>query len=223
MSRRSLDKTKKDRRPFIYFLACHLLPVVYRVIFGMKVKGLENIPADGPLIIAANHVTASDAVFIGCVTPRFIHCMGKASLFKNKLGGAFLKYVGAFPVERGSGGEDALQEAYDLLEAGRVVGIFPEGTRSHTGELLRPKTGVAVIASKTKAPVLPVSITSCDGGIPRFRGRMMLNFGKPIPIEELDIEEERSVYYRRGAKYIMSKISELREESLEIMRSEVKK
>ena len=210
---------KKERRPFIYYLASVLLPTYYRLVYGLKVEGKENIPLEGPVILASSHVTARDPLFLGCSSKRPIHYMAKASLFKNRFLSAIIRHAGAFPVERGTGGTDALQEAYDLLEKDRIVGVFIEGTRSKTGELLNPKTGVSLLAFKTHATVVPVSIIGQGGKCPKaFGGKMRIMIGKPIPFEELNIPEESSMHFRRGAKLIMGHIKELRDKAIEEMK-----
>lgn len=208
---------KKERRPLIYYLAGFILPAYYRLVFGLKIKGKENIPAEGPVILASSHVSGRDPVFLGCSSKRQIHYMAKASLFENKLLAKIIRYAGAFPVERGTGGADALQEAYDLLENQRVVGVFIEGTRSKTGELLNPKTGISLLAYKTHAPVVPISIIGKGGTCPKAFSKMRIQVGAPIPFEELGIQEEGSMYFRRAAKLIMGKIRDLREEAIREM------
>ena len=210
---------KKERRPFIYYLGSLILPLYYKIVFGLKIEGRENIPAEGPVILASSHVSARDPIFLGCSTKRPIHFMAKASLFKNKFVSALIRYAGAFPVERGTGGSDALQAAYDLLESDRVVGVFIEGTRSKDGELLGPKTGVSLLAYRTHAPVVPVSIIAQGGKCPKaFGGKMRIIIGKPIPFEELNIPEESSMHFRRGAKLIMGHIKDLRDRAIEEMK-----
>ena len=208
---------KKERRPFLYYLAGFVVPVYYRLVFGMKIAGKENIPSHGPVILASNHVTARDPVFLGCACKRQIHYMAKASLFQNKLLAFIIRYAGAFPVERGTGGAEALQEAYELLENQRVIGVFIEGTRSKTGELLNPKTGVSLLAYRTHAPVVPVSIIGKGGKCPKAFGKMRIVIGKPLAFEELGMTEESGLQFRKAAKLIMGKIRELRERAIQEM------
>ena len=121
--------------------------------------------------------------------------------------------LGAFPVKRGAGGTDALEEAYALLEENGVVGVFIEGHRSKDGWLLKPKTGAALLAYKTKAPVVPVCITAGDGLCPGPFKRTLIRFGKPLSPEELNIQNDSSVQLRRASRTIMARIVDLREES----------
>ncbi|MEG1427312.1 MAG: lysophospholipid acyltransferase family protein [Oscillospiraceae bacterium] len=209
------------RKALLYKIAGFILPAFYRWVYKCEIRGMENIPPSGRVILASSHVDARDPLFLGAGCTRQIHFMAKDSLFKNKFIGAILRYAGAFPVERGTGDTDALSEAYKLLEEERVLGVFLEGTRSKDGNLLRPKTGVSLLAYKTKAVVVPVSIIAAGGTCPmRFKQKMMVNIGKPISFEELNIPEESSMYFRRAAKFIMERISVLRAEAISLMEEE---
>jgi 1-acyl-sn-glycerol-3-phosphate acyltransferase len=211
-------EVKEDKVPFLYRVGYVILPKLYGWLYGLKFIGAENIPEKGAFILASSHVTAHDPLFLGCAKLRSMHFMAKVELFKNKLLSWIITYAGAFPVERGTGGGDALQYAYDLLNNGRMVTVFIEGTRSKDGQLGKPKTGISLLAYKTKVPVIPCAIVGEDGGLPRKHGKMRVVFGKPIPFEELGIEAEGSMYFRRGAKKIMGEITALRETAIEDMK-----
>ncbi len=200
--------------PFLYRFGAVVLPWYFKRKYKLQVNGLENVPFDGKLIIACNHVTTSDPILLGIACRRQVSFIAKEELFKNKFVSFILKKLGAFPVLRGTGDEDALFHAYEVLGNGKALGIFLEGTRSKDGALLRPKTGVSAIAYKTKSMVLPVSITSKDGKVPKKGVPVMVNIGRAMSFEELGMEEPKSHSYRKASKYIMSKIIELREESL---------
>ena len=121
--------------------------------------------------------------------------------------------LGAFPVKRGTGGSDALEDAYALLKQNAVVGVFIEGHRSKDGLLRKPKTGAALLAYETKAPVVPVCITAGDGKQPGMFKRTLIRFGKPISAGELDIQDDSSLQLRRASRTIMAQIAQLREEA----------
>ena len=121
--------------------------------------------------------------------------------------------LGAFPVKRGTGGSDALEDAYALLKQNAVVGVFIEGQRSKDGLLRKPKTGAALLAYETKAPVVPVCITAGDGKQPGMFKRTLIRFGKPISAGELDIQDDSSLQLRRASRTIMAQIAQLREEA----------
>ena len=210
-----MAKKNREKRAWLIDALYYIVPFCFKAILGQKVKGAENIPAEGGCIIASNHVTALDPTYIGGQTLRSLRYMAKDTIFKNKLFAKFLYWIGAFPVVRGSGGMEALDTAEKFItEEGKAVCIFIEGTRSKDGQLLRPKMGVAYLANKTKVPVVPVAIVGKGGKVPKAFGKMMVNIGKPIPYEELELDGDTGMHYRRASRIIMGKITELRDEAL---------
>lgn len=147
-------------------------------MFFVSVKGKENIP-NGPVIIAANHTSILDAPMILLVTSRMIRTMGKAELFQNKLLGAVLRAAGAFPVHRGTNDITAIKTALRTLKDGGVFAIFPTGTRVKSGEKAEAKSGVALIAAKSGAPIIPVAI--CNGY--KAFHKVTIRIGEPMYIK----------------------------------------
>lgn len=207
-------ESKSKRKMVLYAIGQFLLRLFYYPVFRMRVRGRENLPRGGPVLLCSNHAAKRDPVILGVAQRRQVFYMAKEELFQNRFLGGLLRRLGAFPVLRGSGGTDALQEAYDLLDGNAVVGVFIEGTRSKTGELGRPKTGAALLAYRTKAPVVPVSITGEGGKPPRAFQRTIVSFGRPIPAAELDIPDDSSMQLRKASRKIMGEIAALRTESL---------
>ena len=206
------DRTPK-RKTAIYLVGQIVLWWYFHLVFRMKVIGAENMPKDGPVLLCSNHLAKRDPVLLGLCQKRQVFYMAKEELFKNKFLGGLFRGLGAFPVKRGTGGGDALEDAYALLKQNGVVGVFIEGHRSKDGRLLKPKTGAALLAYETKAPVVPVCITAGDGKQPGMFKTTMIRFGKPISAEELDIKDDSSMQLRRASRLIMSRIADLREES----------
>ena len=205
---------KAKRKTWLYLVGQIILWWYFHLVFRMKVVGAENVPEEGPVLLCSNHLAKRDPVLLGLTQKRQVFYMAKEELFRNKFLGALFRKLGAFPVKRGTGGEDALENAYELLGENAVVGVFIEGHRSKTGELLKPKTGAALLAYKTQAPVVPVCITAGDGKIPGMFKRTLIRFGKPIPAQELGLTEGTSMHLRRASRIIMGEIAKLREESL---------
>ncbi len=168
--------------PF-YKVALKIVRFVANLLFRIKVKGIENIPDDKGFIMAANHTSMTDPVFIGINCKRQIYFMGKAELFKfPPLAWLFTK-LGVFAVNRGKGDMTAINNAENLLEEGKILGIFPEGTRYLTGAPRKAKSGIAYIVMDTKSDILPVSIYR-DGKLKIF-GKTTVRYGKPISYESL--------------------------------------
>ena len=133
-----------------------------RVLFKVRVEGLENVPESGGVILASNHLSVSDSFFLPLVLKRRVTFVAKAEYFEQKRTAWFFKLMGQIPVKRGGGtaAARALDSARDVIEAGGVFGIYPEGTRTRTGRLHRGHTGVARLALQCNAPMVPIIFTS---------------------------------------------------------------
>ncbi|MGH2710744.1 MAG: lysophospholipid acyltransferase family protein [Actinomycetota bacterium] len=160
-------------------------------IYHCKVKGVENIPATGGAILAANHLSFVDSLFMPLMAPRDVVFLGKADYFDSWRTRWFFKAAGVIPVRRegGSAGEAAILAGIRALKTGHVAGIYPEGTRSPDERLYRGKTGVARMALEAHVPVIPVGIFGTpeimplDRKMPRFRGKPVIEFGKPLSFD----------------------------------------
>ena len=212
--KRSAKQRPARRKSPLYALGQVILALYYYPVFRLKVVGRENMPKTGPVLLCCNHMVKRDPVTLGVSLWRQVYYMAKEELFRGKFLGGLLRGLGAFPVCRGSGGADALADAYRLLDENAVVGVFIEGTRSKDGLLQKPKTGAALLAYRTKATVVPVCITAEDGKLPRMFKRTIVNFGKPIPAERLNIPDDSSMQLRKASRKIMNEIIGLREETL---------
>ena len=148
---------KKEDKPLYYFLR-NLANVLLRILYRPKKINKENIPQEGPIILAGNHVNAIDPVMVITSTKRLVHYMAKESLFKGIHGWIFKK-VGTIKVHRNKSNPVAVMEAEDILKHGGAVGIFPEGTRNRTNEdLLKFRHGAVSIAKKTNSKIIPFAI-----------------------------------------------------------------
>ncbi len=132
--------------------------LVYKILFSVQVTGLDNIPSTGPVIICTNHTSWWDPPLIGSLIHRKVYAMAKEELFQYFLFGRIIRYMGAFPVKREAADRRAIKEALKVLDEGSALILFPEGTRSKTGEVQKPLPGVGFIALKSKAAVIPVAI-----------------------------------------------------------------
>ena len=170
-----------------YEIAIRVVGLLWRFWFHLEINGRENEPAQGGYILAGNHCSAIDPMII-CqgIRKHHIHFMAKAELFDIPVLKHVIRWLNAFPVSRGTGDTTAIETAMQVIRDGEVLGLFPEGTRSKDGNLLRFKSGLALIAQQTGASVLPVTITYCDPD-KRFRSRVVVNYGTLISCEELGI------------------------------------
>lgn len=173
----------------LYVIGRGLFRALFRVVFRYKVEGAERIPKDGGVLLVANHANVLDPPLLGSAATRPVHFMAKAELFKIPFLSWALPRVRAFPVRRGAADRNAIRMSIEYLRQGEVVGIFPEGTRTLTGELLPPQRGAALIALRAGVPVVPVALigtfqpVKVKWGIPRFN-RFVVRFGEPIDLAE---------------------------------------
>jgi 1-acyl-sn-glycerol-3-phosphate acyltransferase len=173
---------------FYWTLKYILLGPLLRLVYRPRARGLENLPTTGSFILAANHISFVDSLFIPLVCPRDVVYLGKADYFDKARSRWFMKAANVIPVRRegGSAGEAAIMAGIRALKEGYVVGIYPEGTRSPDGRLFRGKTGVARMALEAQVPVVPVAIHGSeeimpiDAKMPRLSGRPTVTFGKPL-------------------------------------------
>jgi glycerol-3-phosphate dehydrogenase (NAD(P)+) len=148
--------------PIVHWVVRAILQPVCLVWFRLRRIGLEHVPADGPVLLAANHRSFSDPFMIGLCLRRPLHFVAKAELFDKRWKAWLLLALGAFPVRRGESDEEAMETARTILERGGAVGIFPEGTRVRPGPLGEPRRGVGRLALETGAPIVPVAIMGTE-------------------------------------------------------------
>ncbi len=226
MSARADGPTRSDPAsrgrltPYISGLAL-LARVITGSIARVRLEGaIEAIPREGPVIVAANHISNADGpVIAGWLTPRLgrrIHWLGKREMFSFPLAGAILGAASVHPVDRGGADVEAFRLAQRILEAGNVLLVFPEGTRSPTGGLQRPREGVALLALRTRTLILPVGIAGTDGVWPRgdrphLGGRIVIRVGQPFTLEEAlgDAIGDRRQIKRLATDAIMERIATL--------------
>ena len=171
----------------LYGLLRIIFTFIYSVIFPTTVKGKENIPKEGAVILAANHLSNWDPPLVGTFIPRHLAYMAKEELFKVPILKNILENV-HFPVKRGASDRAAIKTALQMLEAKECICMFPEGTRSKDGKLHKGAPGVALIAAKSKATVIPVAIQGTFKLRP-FR-KITLIYGKPMTFEAEKVDKE---------------------------------
>jgi len=156
-------------------LAVRTLARVWRA----RVIGAENVPANGPLIVACNHLSYLDPPVLGALCPRRIRYMAKKELFEIPLLGPVIRGLGAYSVDRGGSATAAIKRSLQVLESGGVVGIFPQGRRS-PGGTAPPQTGVALLASLAGVPVVPACVRGTDRAL--ALARIDVAFGPPLEL-----------------------------------------
>lgn len=199
------SEPKENRFP-LYFRP--LVKLIFKVAYGIECHGRENIPEEGGVILAPNHIAYLDPVMVMTCCKRVCHFMAKHDLFDRPVMGPFLVFHNTFPVKRGLGDKAALGHAVSIINKGWVLGIFPEGTRALDFIPKEAKSGVAYLAHKTKAPVVPISIHKERNK--KFRPKIIIRIGKPIEYSEFGFDEQyKSSQMRAASKKIMDEIKAL--------------
>jgi 1-acyl-sn-glycerol-3-phosphate acyltransferase len=191
-----------------YRLFRRAMTLLCRILFGYTLHGGENVPSEGPLIVASNHSQYADPVLVCVAVPRRLQWMAKKQLFVFPFR-KFFEFIGSFPVDREGGGRGAIRAALAFLAEGWVLGIFPEGTHRGAETSREAKTGVVVLSLRSGAPVLPVHVGRLPGPLSRLRGRRLHIFvGEP---KQLDSALRGGPAYRAAADEIMEHIYALPE------------
>jgi 1-acyl-sn-glycerol-3-phosphate acyltransferase len=191
---------------FYWLLKWVLLGPLLRLVFRPRVEGEEHVPEEGPAILASNHLSYADWLFMPLTIPRRVTFVAKAEYFttpgfKGRLQKMFFSGAGQVPIDRSgaSAAEGALSSAKKILGNGELFGIFPEGTRSHDGKLYRGKTGVARLALETGVPVIPVAVLGTDVVAPPGKKfgtftRPAVRFGEPLDFSRYEgLENDRYI------------------------------
>ena len=197
-----------------------------RLIARVRFEGLDRIPRTGAVILAANHISNADPMLIGAfVTPalrrRRIHWLGKRELFAWPIFGWIAAHGGVHPVDRGTADVEAFRLATKILDAGYILMIFPEGTRSPTGTLQEAKDGLATLALRSGAVIVPMAINNTDAvwpkghkwPIPFPRRQIIVRIGQPFSVADLvPAGTERRAAKTLATTAIMGRIAELLDE-----------
>lgn len=189
-----------------YKLFKPILSPIFKFYYNPKVKNAEIIPKEGPIIIVGNHKHLMDQCSVIISTKRIIHYMAKKEYFDGKFAW-FFSSVGCISVNREAHDGVAKNEAIEILKKGGAIGLFPEGTRNKTNnKLLLPfKFGAVSMAKKTNATIIPCAVT----GDYKFRSKnLMIRFGKPIKVENEDLENANNLIYNEIEKLIRENLKE---------------
>lgn len=187
---------------WLYKFGKAVCSLYYKSLYKIEVIGVENVPKDGGVLLCSNHISNNDPPLVGVVCPREISFMAKEELFKMPVMKTVMHGIRAFPVKRGMSDRNALKAGLSLLKEGNVLGLFPEGTRSKTGELGAGLAGAGFFALRSNAAVVPCAII---GPYKRF-SKIKVVFGKPIDFEPIRASKLSA---QEATDIIMKSISEL--------------
>jgi len=215
------DATEGEGKGAYWLLKNVLLGPAIKRTFRPRVEGVEHVPRHGPAIIASNHLSYADWLFMPLAVPRRVTFVAKADYFvgrglKGRFQRGFFKGTGQVPIDRsgGSASEGALIAGRRVLERGELFGIYPEGTRSHDGKLYKGRTGVARLALEAKVPVIPCGVIGTDtvappGKVIASLASPTVRFGEPLDFSRYDGMERDRLILRAVTDEIMYKIMEL--------------
>lgn len=182
--------------------------IIISIVLDVHVVGRQNIPAQGAFIIASNHLSWADVPLIPAFIKRRIVYMAKEEAFQGNLAW-LVRFFGAFPVKRGEADRQSIRAADEQLKAGRILGMFPEGTRSRIGKMGKAHAGLGMIALRSDVPVIPVAIWGTENTFKKFRPHVTITIGEPMllkpkgkKITREDIDEATDQVMRRIASML---------------------
>jgi 1-acyl-sn-glycerol-3-phosphate acyltransferase len=201
----------------LYWIVKATLTPLLRAGYRIHVVGKEHVPRKGAAILAANHRSFLDSIFLPLVVRRRVTFVAKAEYFDNPRTAWFFRGVGQIPIRRegGSASEGALDAAMEVLQAGSVFGIYPEGTRTRDGFLHRGHTGVARLALRSGAPIVPIGmigtdeVQPTDKKMPHLLKRVAIRFGEPLDPGRYGAREHDRLALREFTDEVMYEIAQL--------------
>lgn len=193
-----------------YRFARNLVWYLLKPFYRMEVFGAENVPKDGPVIICSNHISNLDPPIVGGATARDVHFLAKEELFKGKFFRFFFTKLNAVPIKRGMKDRQALRQVLTLLKEGKVIGLFPEGTRSKTGKLGEGLSGIGFFALRSDAIVVPCVII----GPYKVGRKLKIVFGQPVDMTPL---REAKASAKEATEKIMAEIGNLQKKQTQIL------
>ena len=209
------DKLDYERKPSTswYRVIRAFFWLVFHTIWRLKVTGVRNVPQHGAAIIVCNHLSMVDPFVVGFGANRLVSFMAKEELFRVPVVGFLIRKVGAFPVDRARRDPASMRVALSVLKEGGLLGMFPEGTRSTTGEMLELRTGAARLASRTRTPIIPAAVINTDCALPPGKfirlAKIALKFGEPFELTELYDKPKDEEALTRALALMKEKIEQL--------------
>lgn len=196
-----------------YRITRGLFAGLFRTLWPLRVEGRENVPQEGAAVIVCNHLSMIDPFVVGYAANRLVSFMAKQELFGVPFVGFWIRKLGAFPVDRSRRDPASLRTALTLLKNGEILGMFPEGTRSATGEMLELRAGAARLAARTRTPIIPAAVFNTNHALPRGGfirpARIALRFGPPFELTELYGRNDKGEEMERALEMMKERIEAL--------------
>jgi len=202
----------------LHLITKFIAKILCRLIFRTEIKGTANVRNfTGGAILAVNHTSLLDPILASSSYPGPVYFLARKTLFRNKLFGAYIKALHAVPFNRDAADIKTLREIIKILKEGKIVIIFPEGTRSITGELQKPRLGIGLIALRASVPVIPMYIDGAYKALPKGKkflkiSKIKVSIGKPIILDKwFGKERIEKEDYKKVADLIMKNLKKLKE------------
>lgn len=167
---------------WLWMTFCAIVSSIFSLVLNIKLVGKANVPKKGPFIIAANHLCWADIPLMPAYLSLQMVYIAKEQLFAGTFG-RLVRFLGAIPVKRGEADRQLLRASDTLLKQGKVITIFPEGTRSKTQKMIAAHAGVGMIALRAGVPVIPVAICGSENTLKKFRPRVTITYGEPLILQ----------------------------------------
>lgn len=210
MGKRTIRET-----PLLYRVVSAVLRPLVAVIVRPRIDGVVNVPSTGPAILCSNHLSMLDPFVLALNVPRTVFFLAKGEYFVHRWRWLF-ESLGVIPVARGGGaaGESSLTRGQQVLDAGAVLGLYPEGTRSPDGRLYRGKTGAVRLAIRSGAPIVPIAVIGSHEVMPPHarwprRGPVTVRFGTPVDLAHLHGRDHDPQVLRAATDALMARIADL--------------
>jgi 1-acyl-sn-glycerol-3-phosphate acyltransferase len=187
--------------------------ILFHTLWPLKIQGVKNVPKKGSAVIVCNHLSMIDPFVVGFAANRMVNFMAKEELFRTPVVGFLIRKVGAFPVDRARRDPASMRIALSVLKENELLGMFPEGTRSTSGEMLELRAGAARLASRTRTPIIPAAVINTDKGLPPGKflrpARIGVKFGEPFELTELYEKPKDDEALERALATLKEKIEAL--------------
>jgi 1-acyl-sn-glycerol-3-phosphate acyltransferase len=203
--------------PFWYWIERRFFDLLFHTLWPLRIKGAENVPRQGAAIVVCNHLSMVDPFIVAYAVRRIICFMAKQELFRNRVVGFLIRVTGAFPVDRSRMDAATMRTAMTVLKDGFLLGMFPEGTRSMTGDMQEFRVGAIRLAARTRTPIIPAAVYNTDHALPpgkfaRF-ARIRIIFGPPIEFTELYDRNDKGEPLERAVATLRERIQDLHEQA----------
>jgi 1-acyl-sn-glycerol-3-phosphate acyltransferase len=214
-AKKKLDYERQPSEGWYRVIRCFFW-LVFHTIWPLRSSGAGYVPKKGAALIVSNHLSLIDPFVVAYAANRLVNFMGKEELFGLPVLGFLIRKLGSFPVDRSRTDPAAMRTAMGVLKGGELLGMFPEGTRSTTGEMIEFRTGAARLAARMGVPMIPAAVFNTNKAMPPGKllrpARLVVRFGEPFELTELHENPKDPEALERALELIRVRISALQGE-----------